>query len=85
MPISGGQTDSIQVQVSSNGGASYSTLASFTSGSNHGSGTKSFDISGFIVPVTEPIEASGDHGLGRGIGKFVAGELFLDESRVRLV
>ena len=45
--ISGGDGDVVRLQISSNGGASYSDLAVFSSGSYTGSGNLSFDITSF--------------------------------------
>ena len=50
--ISGGLGDVVQVQVSGDGGGSYSTLATFNSTTNAGSGNLSFDISGFVASNT---------------------------------
>ncbi len=45
-------SDNTAVQVSGNGGSSYTTLATFSSGSNPGTGTKSLDISAYSATST---------------------------------
>ncbi|RLS75286.1 MAG: DUF2341 domain-containing protein, partial [Planctomycetota bacterium] len=50
--IGGGAGDVVRFQVSSNGGASYTDLATFDSGTNTGSGDLSFDIASYISSNT---------------------------------
>ncbi|MEQ1853509.1 MAG: cadherin repeat domain-containing protein, partial [Chthoniobacteraceae bacterium] len=45
-------SDRIDIQVSGNGGATWTTLGTFSSASNPGSGSKSYDISSFIAGNT---------------------------------
>ncbi|MEQ1592678.1 MAG: tandem-95 repeat protein [Thiobacillaceae bacterium] len=45
-------TDVIAVQISGNGGSSYTTLTTFTQSANTGSGTLTFDVSGYIASNT---------------------------------
>lgn len=50
--IASGEGDRVLAQVSANGGSSYITLATFSSSNNPGSGTKSFDITGYATSNT---------------------------------
>jgi trimeric autotransporter adhesin len=50
--IGAGQGDAIRLQVSGNGGGSYTTLATFNAATNTGAGSLSFDISNFIAGNT---------------------------------
>ena len=47
-----GSSDTVLIQVSANGGASYTTLGTFNNSTSTGSGTKSYDIAGYIAANT---------------------------------
>ena len=67
-------TDTIVAQVSNNGGGSYTTLATFSAGSNFGTGSKSIDISAFIASNTQ-VQFAVTNGGGKSV-------LFLDNVQV---